>query len=319
MPRVVPRAVAAAIVTALLVAVLLPTAAAGVASAHAGGLSSSASLPRVVAVEPAVPGVTVTVVESGARLRLDNGSTSTVTVQPLPGSQLSGLPTVEPGGTAYWSDPRITTAAAQDRPDSGVLPWQLPLLVGDTPAAVRGEQVWPPPPAAALWWLLALVCAAIPVLLGLLGRDRRWGPVALADATGVVIAAHLVHVAGSAVVPEQQAFPLMVLSAASFGVAAWLVGAAGIVAVVRNRSRVAATGGAPGGQQGSSTGLLMCCVAGALLGLIVTPVDVLSFHDAVVPFAWGAGLDRLLIAITLGGGLGVAAAAVGLLRRTAPA
>lgn len=320
MSRVAPRAIAYAIVTALLAAVFLPTTAAGVAAAHAGGLTSSASLPRVLAVEPAVPGVTVAVVESGARLRLDNTSTSTVTVQPLPGSQLSGLPTVEPGGTAYWSDPRITTAAAQDRPRDGMLPWQVPLLVGDTPATVRGEQVWPPAPAAALWWLLALACAAVPVLLGLLGRDRRWGPVALAAATGVVIAAHLAHVAGSAVVPEQQPYALMVLSAANFGVAAWLVGAAGIVAVVRNRSRVAAAaGGAPGGPQGSSTGLLMCCVAGALLGLIVTPVDVLSFHDAIVPFAWGAGLDRLLIAITLGGGLGVAAAAVGLLRRTAPA
>lgn len=157
------------------------------------------------------------------------------------------------------------------------------------------------------------------MVLGVLGRDRRWGPVALAAATGIVIAAHLVHVAGSALVPDQQAYPLMVLSAANFGVAAWLVGVVGIVAVLRNRSRVAVAGGSPTAPQGSSAGLLMWCVAGALLGLIVTPVDVLSFHDAVVPFAWDAALDRLLIAVTLGGGLGVAAAAVGLLRHAAPA
>ena len=45
----------------------------------------------------------------------------------------------------------------------------------------------------------------------------------------------------------------------------------------------------------------ICIAVFTGIGLIVTPVDVLSFHDAVVPFAWGAGLDRLLIAVTVGG------------------
>ena len=44
--------------------------------------------------------------------------------------------------------------------------------------------------------------------------------------------------------------------------------------------------------------------------MVIAPIDAFTLVDAVVPFAWGADLDRLLVALTLGGGLGVAVAGV---------
>src|SRR5512133_878939 len=124
---------------AAFVALLLP-AAPTPAFAHAGGLTSAPSEARVLAVEPPVPGLGVQVVEFGARLRIDNDTAVPVVVEPLPGSALSGLPTVAPGARAWWSDPRITAAAAHPRPPGDRLDWAVPLRVGDETVTVRGEQ-----------------------------------------------------------------------------------------------------------------------------------------------------------------------------------
>src|SRR5690348_17311359 len=98
-----------------------PLVGAGEAWAHAGGLTSSASEPVVLGIEPAVPGLDVSVVEFGARLRVDNGTPVRVSVLPTPGSVVNALPTVAPGTSAYWVDPRIAFAAAQARPPDGRL------------------------------------------------------------------------------------------------------------------------------------------------------------------------------------------------------
>ena len=281
-----------------LVLFLLPGGATA-AAAHAGGLSSSSSEARVLAVEPPVAGLDVRAVEFGARLRIDNGTGETVVVLPLPGSQLSGLPVVPPGGRAYWSDPRITTAAATERRAGDRLAWAVPLRVGEAVVTVRGEQYWPPPPAAALWWTVALLALAVPALAGVLGAGRRGGRLVLAGATLVVLGAHLLHALGSAGVPEDQSYPLMLLSAAGYALIGWPLGAAGAWLTVR----------------GHPVGPLLCVAAGGLFALVIAPVDAVTLVDAVVPFAWGADLDRLLVALTLGGGLGVVVGGVAVLRR----
>ena len=283
---------------AVLVGVLVPGGAAP-ASGHAGGLSSSTSAARVLAVDPPVPGLDVAAVEFGARLRLDNGTGATVVVEPLPGSRLSGLPTVVPGDRAYWADPRVTTAAARERPDDNRLAWAIPLQVGEQAVTVRGEQYWPPAPSAALWWTAALLALAVPALAGVLGAGRRWGQVTLAAATLVVLAAHLVHVVGSAGVPEGQPYLLMLLSAAGYALLGWPLGALGAWLTMR----------------GHGAGPLLCVAAGGLFAIVIAPVDAFTLVDAVVPFAWGAQLDRALVALTLGGGLGVVVAGVSVLRR----
>ena len=279
-------------------ALLLPGGATP-ADAHAGGLSSASSEARVVALAPPVPGLDVRAVEFGARLRVENDTGDVVVVEPLPGSPPSALPVVAPGGVAYWSDPRVTAAAGESRSEGDRLAWSVPLRVGATPVTVRGEQFWPPPPAAALWVGLALLALAVPAVAGVLGAGRRWGRVVLAAATVVVIGAHLLHVFGSAGVPEDQPYPLMLLSAAGYALLGWPLGAVGAWLTVR----------------GHSAGPLLCVAAGGLFAIVITPVDAFTLVDAVVPFDWGADLDRALVALTLGGGLGVVVAGMALLRR----
>jgi hypothetical protein len=281
-----------------VVALLLP-ATATPAGAHAGGLSSSSSEAVVVGLEPAVPGLIVRAVEFGARLRLDNGTAAVVVVEPVPGSVISGLPTVEPGGTAFWADPRIGAAAAEERPTGEVSTWAVPLRVGDQQVVVRGEQHRPPPPPAALWWAAAALAMAVPAVVGVLGAGRRWGRVVLAGSTAAVIGAHLLHVLGSAGVPQDQPYPLMLLSAAGYALLGWPLGAIGAWLTLKS----------------NVVGPLLCCAAGGLFAVVIAPIDAFTLVDAVVPFSWGADLDRALVALTLGGGLGVVVAGVAALRR----
>jgi hypothetical protein len=279
-------------------ALLLPGGATP-ALAHAGGLSSSSSEARVLAIDPPLPGLDVRAVEFGARLRIENATGETVVVEPPPGSQLAALPVVAPGTVGYWADPRVTSAAAGDRPDGDRLAWAVPLRAGPTAVTVRGEQFWPPPPATSLWVGLALVALAVPAVAGVLGAGRRPGRVVLAAATVVVIGAHLLHVFGSAGVPAGQPYALMLLSASGYALLGWPLGAVGAWLTVR----------------GHAAGPLLCVAAGGLFAIVITPIDAFTLVDAVVPYAWGADLDRLLVALTLGGGLGVVVAGMAVLRR----
>lgn len=313
------RTAVAALLAALLLSVAAPALAAGavaagpagpapvgpgpagsvlVVLAHAGGLTSAASEARVLGVEPAVPGLDVAAVEFGARLRLVNGTDEVVVVEPLPGSALSGLPVVAPGGTAYWVDPRVRAVAEAPRPDGGAAPWRVPLRVGDSAVTIVGEQRFPPPPPAGLWLLAAALALVATAAVGVLGARRRWGPSVLVVLTCTVLGAHLVHVLGSAAVPEDRSYPLMALSAAGYALLGWPIGASGAWLTLRGRP----------------AGPLLCAVAGGLFAIVIAPVDAFSLVDAVVPFAWGADLDRALVAVTLGGGLGLAVAGAAALR-----
>jgi hypothetical protein len=323
------RRVAARLITIALISAFVALVSDGVAWAHAGGLTSSSNEPVVIGLQPAVPGLTVNVVESGARLRLANRTGRRVAVVPPPGTVLNSLPVVDPGDDALWTDPRIVAASTAARPPEARLDWRIPLRVGDTPVSLVGEQRWPPPPNAGLWWLLTAGALALPVGLVALG-GRSWGrrprnlatrPAESSDsrgtrggvsavgrwtvavATAMVMGAHVVHMYGSALVVAQGTLIWVFLAAAGFAVVGWPIGVAGAWLTARGRA----------------AGPLLCLVAGALLAIIIAPADVFSFHDAVIPFAWGPDLDRLLIALTVGGGLGVVAAAWLLMRRTSPA
>jgi hypothetical protein len=300
-----------------------PLIGAGTAWAHAGGLTSTTSEPVILGVEPPVPGLRLEVVEFGARLRLENGTRQLLLVEPPVGTALNALPVVQPGETALWADPRIAWAAGQPRPAGDRLAWEIPLRVGETPVTVTGEQYWPPPPDAAMWWLLLAVAIAVPA--GLAYASCRWsrrpGPdprpadpeaglelastpvvarTVLAACTLLVICAHLVHIYGSALVPAQGEVIWLFLGAAGFSIIAWPLGLAGAYYTLRR----------------SPAGPLLCLVSGALIAVIISPADIFSFHDAVIPYAWGADLDRFLIAMNVGGGLGVIAAATVLMRNT---
>ena len=103
-----PAVRAAQVCVGLLLAVLALPLLAGVAAAHGGGADEppADSSPRVLAVEPPVPGLDVVVID-GARLRIDNRTDRPVTVLPAAGTDRGDVPVVAPGRSAAWADPRI--------------------------------------------------------------------------------------------------------------------------------------------------------------------------------------------------------------------
>lgn len=288
--------VCAAFATAL---VLLPLGAVA-ASAHSGGLDPQPVLPRVVAVEPAVPGLQVSIVEFGARLRIDNATTTAVDVTPA-GQTRTVEPVVAPGTTQRWADPRLTAAARGDGP--GPVAWDVPLTVGDTAVVVRGETTWPPAPSPLPWWLLTAAVAVAAAVLGSLAVRRRWAAlVAGALSVGMVVS-YVVHVLGSALAPDGvEYWPTVWRTAGAIGTTAVVAALAGAVLTITGRR----------------FGLLLCALSGALL-VLLTGADVGSFGNPVLPFGWSPDLDRVTTALTFGGGLGLFLTGFAVLRALTPA
>ncbi|AEV86440.1 hypothetical protein ACWT_5423 [Actinoplanes sp. SE50] len=268
-------------------AVLLTTA--GPAAAHAGGLVATDARSRVVTVTPAVPGLTVTAIEDGARLRLTNRTPGPVTVTGRPG-------VVAPGDTLTWADPsftpegkKIASGRTQD--------WTLTLDAGGTAVTVSGILIGERPPDPWPWWALAIVAAvAIPVI----ARRLHRGDLLLCAAGTVAMAASIGHVAGSTLAVES-APPLgTFLSAAGINLLAWPLILGGAVTTLRGRP----------------AGLLAVCAGAALTAVFVFP-DVTAFHRAVLPFAGPAVAERALVVLALGLGAGVAVAGASVLRTLA--
>jgi hypothetical protein len=284
-----------AALAALFVAVALVPLGGGVASAHSGGLEPSPALPRILAVEPAVPGLTVTVIEVGARLRLDNGTAEVVEVVPPAGAARAAEPVVPAGGTGRWADRRILDALASGSP------WTVPMTVDGATVTVRGEIVVPPPPATGWWWLATAVVAAGATLLGASAVRRRAARIGAAALTLVAVAAHVVHVLGSALVPDELSYWPTVFGTAGIGLGAWAFGLVG-------------AGLALAGKQ---YGLLFCALAGAILAMI-TVFDTASFADAVLPYGWDPAFDRAATTLSVGAGSGLFLMGFAVLRQLTP-
>ena len=276
---------------------------AGVASAHGdGGLGPEAHLPRVLGLDPPVPGLDVTVIESGARLRIDNRTGVDVLVLPPDGAPQAAVLLVVPGGTARWADQRVSASAVDPAPAEGRRAWAVPLRVGDRPVAVRGEQVWPAPPPSAAWWLATLAVAAVAAVVGTRAVYRRsWAP-ALAGMAVLVAAAHVVHVLGSALIVEDRPLLGVLLGAAGPAVLAWLLALTGAALTLARRAY----------------GPLLCALSGGVFAL-VTAFSANNFGYAVLPFIGPADLDRAAVALTLGGGAGLFLAGFAVLRELTPA
>ncbi|GAY12451.1 hypothetical protein [Pseudonocardia sp. N23] len=285
--------------TSVLAVVLLPLGTT-TASAHAAGLDPQPVLPRVVALEPAVPGLAVSVVEYGARLRIDNGTTAPVDVAPA-GQARTVEPVVAPGTTGRWVDPRVTAAGRDDGP--GPVVWSIPLTVGGTAVVVRGETTRPPAPSPLPWWLLTAAVAVAATILGSLAVRRRWAALVAGALSVAMAASYVVHVLGSALAPD----------GADYWPTVWrTAGAVGTIAVV------AALAGTVLTVAGKRFGLLLCALSGALL-VLLTGADAGSFANAVLPFGWAPDLDRVTTALTFGGGLGLFLTGFAVLRALTPA
>jgi hypothetical protein len=271
----------------LLLALAALPLAAGSAAAHGDPAAPAvAGLPVVLAVEPAVPGLVITVIEGGARLRLDNGTAESVDVPPPGGAARTDEPLVPAGASAAWADPRLAAPTPE---------WTLPLLVGATPAAVRGGWTWPPDPAPAPWWALTAAAALGVFCLGGTaalrradGQAARAAELGLAAAALAVVGAHVVHVAGAVRVAAQPPSMAGMVAAAGIGVVCWLFGLVGGGLVAAGRA----------------VGAAVCGTAGALAALL-TVLDTAGFTQPAPATALPFDLDRATTVITFGGGLGL--------------
>jgi hypothetical protein len=257
----------------------------GPAAAHAGGLTATDARGRVVSVLPAVPGLEITAIEDGARLRLRNGTTGPVTINPGGGTATPA--TIPPGAELTWIDTR-STPDGRSVAAGKTVSWTIPLDAAGTTVVVTGTLVGERRPAAPLWWLAAALTATATVLLS---RRARRADLLLATAGAVAATASIAHVIGSTLAVESAPPAGTFLSAAGINLLAWPLIIGGAVTTFRGRP----------------AGVLAVCGGAALTAVFVLP-DVTSFHRAVLPFEGPAVIERILVALALGLGAGVAVA-----------
>ncbi|GIE75098.1 hypothetical protein Aph02nite_10480 [Actinoplanes philippinensis] len=264
------------------------------ASAHAGGLTAGDARGRVVAVTPAVPGLQITAIEDGARLRLRNGTPDPVTIKPGGGTATPAV--IPPGGELTWIDARATPDGRSVAAGRTVR-WTVPLDVGGAEVTVTGTLVGEERPLAALWWLAA---TATGLLVILAARRTRRADLLLATSGTIAALASITHVVGSTLAVESAPPAGTFLNAAGINLLAWPLIIGGAVTAFRGRA----------------AGVLAVCGGAALTAIFVLP-DVTSFHRPVLPFEGPAALERILVILALGLGTGVAVAGAGVLRRLA--
>jgi hypothetical protein len=178
--------------------------------------------------------------------------------------------------------------------------FEVPMSHDGRVVTVTGTLTWVPGPSSAPWWLLAVGLAAVTAALILVGRGGRWA-VPLVAALVALVLVDAVHAAGIALaaagsLPSQ----LGKLAGGSFAsFIAWAVALAGIP-FLRTRD---------------DDGLWFAGFAAVFIALVGGVSDVGDLSRSQVPFAWGAGLARALVAITLGLAAGLLASVVVLLLR----
>ncbi|WP_106325147.1 hypothetical protein [Actinoplanes italicus] len=263
----------------------------GPAAAHAGGLTATDARGSVVSVTPAVPGLEITAIEEGARLRLRNGTGGPITIKSGGGTATPAV--IAPGAELTWIDERSTpdgrSVAAGRR-----VSWTVPLDANGVAVAVDGVLVGEERPLAAGWWIAAALTGAALVLLA---KRLPRADLLLAAAGTIAAASSIVHVTGSTLAVESAPLAGTFLSAAGINLLAWPLILGGAVTALRGRA----------------AGVLAVCAGAALTAVFVLP-DVTSFHRPVLPFEGPAVLERVLVVLALGLGAGVAVAGAGVLR-----
>jgi hypothetical protein len=315
------------------------------AAAHsADGLPATNLRTRLRSIDPHVPGLRLAVVEAGNRLELTNEGPEEVVVL---GYQGEPYLRVGPGGVfenrrspaaylnadrqaatpvpdeagaeaapvwrrtsdgtvARWHDHRTHWMGAEEPPAAQraparrhvVLPeWTVPMRIGDRSVVARGDLVWIPGPSPLPWLLVALALAAAAVTVAVIPRWHR----SVAAVVAVLVAVDVAHVVGIGL--ARAGPPLTRLAAVAdagvVGLVGWVAGGAGVWLLARRRDH----------------GVLAAGVAGLLVALLGGVADLGDLARSQIPFAWPAGVARLLIAVSLGLGLGVVAATVIVTRR----
>lgn len=321
-PRVVGRLAAG---LALVVGVILVAAPAG--AHNVSGVSATNYLTTLDGISPDTPGITAQVVEAGSRLELTNTNDRDVVVlgyedepylrigpdgvfenQRSPATYLNrdrtgsqtGPSNVDPeaapdwkqissGHTARWHDHRIHwMGAAVDRPDHRFVVedhWVVPLRHAGDRLEVTGQLVWVPGPSPLPWWGLVVALIVAGAVVGL----RAWWGKGLAGLLAALILTDLVHVVG--ILGASAGGPSLVAVGPSliYSIVGWGVGIVAVSLLWRAKR----------------DGLFAAIFAAVLLAVFGGLSDLSVLDHSQVPFAWSAVSARVLVATTLGLGLGV--------------
>jgi hypothetical protein len=227
------------VMTALLVAlaavVVVVVVAPPAGADSLGGAEPSNYQTWVLAIRPALEGVTVEVADAGTKLRLHNASAREVVV--LDDAAEPWL-RVGPGRSVTWHDHRAHREAEEPPAQVGRSParaqvavprWTIELRTGTRHATVIGEVRWVPGPSP-LPWLAGAALLAMEVVAA--GRGRRWLG-ALVAAVALVVALDLLQLAGAwAGARPPLAGKLLSLGASAAG---WVLAALAVRQLLRRR------------------------------------------------------------------------------------
>lgn len=211
---------------------------------------------------------------------------------------------------ARWHDHRIhwmgsSTPVRDGGREQVVYPdWQIAVRSGSTAYVVHGELRWVPGPSPLPWYALAVAVTALLVGPALwAGRDRarrRLVRAVAVAALGLLVVCDGVHLFGIAfgtIGPVGAALG-RVVSIGYTSLAAWVMAAVAAVLLARGREDA----------------LYLAVFSAGLMTVVGGIADAAVLARSAVPFAFGVGVARPVIALTLGLGIGVAVAGVLLTR-----
>ena len=283
------------VMTALLVALAAVVVIAPPAGADSlAGAEPSNYQTRVLAIRPALEGVSVEVVDAGTRLRLRNRSGQEVVVL---GYGSEPWLRVGPGRSVTWHDHRAHWEAqeppaqvrrAPSTAQVAVPSWSIELRTGRRLADVVGEVRWVPGPSP-LPWLAGAALLAMAVVA--VARGRRWLGVLVA-AAALMVALDLLQLAGAWTGARPPlAGKLLSLGASAAG---WVLAGLAVRQLLRRRLE---------------SGLFQLLLAAGLLTVVSGLGDLGFLLRSQLASSLPDGLVRAAVTAKLGLGLGLVAAA----------
>lgn len=296
-------------------------------------------------VKPALDGLRVKVIEAGSRLEVSYAGSGEVVVQGYQGEPYLRIgdkgvfenlkspatyinktrngvnpPTdtdpkaapqwhkISDDHVARWHDHRIHFMGNIDPPPVRNAPgvrhpitdWTLTITKGARTVTAGGDLVWVPGPSSAPMLLLAALLLALLAFVGTRARPF----VAIAIATAVLVAVDIVHsfaigFANAGTFPQQLG---RTFAGATVSIPAWIVGAGAVWFLARKRV----------------DGFFAAVFCGLIVAVVGGLADNTVLSRSQVPFALSATLARLIVATSLGLGVGVAVASGLAIRQLEP-
>jgi len=320
----------------------VPTVLAEPASAHTlTGVQPTNYRSELVSILPALPSVTVEILDLGRRIRLTNHNRDDVVVtgyqgepylrvgplgvfenvhspavymnKPSPPYTTTSTtlpPAANPAAppswrrisrrsTATWRDRRTrwegpSPASVRAAPHTRqvVSPWLITLTRGSEQSAVTGRILWVPPPSAVPWVILAIALVIATTALVFTRTWATWLTVALV----VLVANDVVHTLASAGATHDGTGSVLfrVFVSGFYGTIAWILGALALQPLAARRD----------------LGALLAGITGFFIAVLGGATDASALGRSQLSFLLPASVARFEVALSLGVGAGLVAAAL---------